>query len=102
MRVGSQVSVKAQGSPMTWSEWTDLIPLLGVLGAVIGMWWSLAKTDRPQPPTVITPSEAQAADREARADSLEEAVDAAGPHSDGTDSDGPTDSEVDDWIEDKD
>ena len=85
-------------------EWVDLIPLLGVLGAGLALWLTIRSSKvKPRPPAVISsPSEAQTADREARADSLEEAVGAVGPHSDGTDSPEATDAEVDDWIEDKD
>ena len=82
-------------------DWVDLIPLLGILGAGLALWLTI-RSGKTRPPTVVSPSEAQTADREARADSLEEAVDAVGPHSDGTDSPEATDAEVDDWIEDKD
>ena len=82
-------------------DWVDLIPLLGILGAGLALWITI-RSGKARPPTVVSPSEAQTADREARADSLEEAVDAVGPHSDGTDSPEATDAEVDGWIEDKD
>ena len=96
------MQIKAEFALMDWAE---LIPLLGVLGAALALWLAIGRNGgtRPPPPAVVSsPSEAQTADRQARADSLEEAVDAVGPHTDEVDSDEPTDSDVDDWIEAKD
>ena len=87
---------------MTWEALTDLLPLLGIVGALFGAWLVSRRPPGPPPATPTgKPSEAQAEDREARADSLARAVDRAGPH-DGFDDDGPYDDEdVDSWVESK-
>ena len=89
---------------MDWGEWTDLIPMIGIIVAAVALWLTLGRGDgKPPPPAVVSsPSEAQTADREARADSLEKAVEDVGPHTDEADSDDPTDVDVDGWIEAKD
>jgi len=87
---------------MDLAEWRDLIPVIGIIVAAVALWLTLGRGGGKPPAPPVGPSGAQTADREARAVSLEKAVEDVGPHTDEVDSDDPTDVDVDGWIEAKD